>query len=96
MWEPYDPSWLVHLAERRAPGEAWLAEALARCTSVLRNTHQDDCLYFVDPKQPNEPGSDWQFVNNIVLESHREICDDERDVILDVLTERRIGGLEFI
>ena len=94
-WEPFDPAWLVRLAELREPGQAWLAEALSRCTSVLRNQHHDDCLYFVDPSEPNEPGSEWQFVTNLVLESAPDIYDDDRAVILDVLAGQRIGGLEF-
>jgi hypothetical protein len=94
-WIPYDPTWLVRLATLHAPEEPWLAEALAKCTRTFVDSHGDDCLYFVDPSRPNEPGSEWQFVSNIILDNEPTICPDRRDIVLDVLTDRRIGGLEF-
>ena len=48
-------------------------------------------LYFVDPANPNAPGSDWQFVENILLEHPTE-----GDIVLDILTDRGVGGVEFL
>ena len=94
-WQDYDPGWLVRLAQLREPEEPWLAEALAKCTRARRSDHGDDCLYFVDTTRPNKPGSEWQFVSNLILESDATICPDDRDIVVDVLTDQRIGGLEF-
>ena len=48
-------------------------------------------LHFVDPARPNEPGSDWQFGENLILEHPLE-----GDLVLDVLKGNRIGGVEFL
>jgi len=88
-WEPYDPTWLVDLARESYPDEPWLAAALERCT---RAAHESRAyVHFVDPANPNAPGSAWQFVENIVLEHPTE-----GDIVLDILTDRRIGGAEFL
>lgn len=88
-WKPYDPTWLVELARAQSPDEPWLADALARCTRAMENGRA--YLYFVDPNAPNEPGSDWQFDNNLTLDHPREGM-----LVLDILTGRRVGGVEFI
>ena len=48
-------------------------------------------LYFVDPRRPNQPGSDWQFEENIILEHPTE-----GDLVLDILKGHRVGGVEFL
>ncbi len=88
-WQPYDPSWLVTLAREQHPDEPWLADALARCTRGIWGSRAQ--LYFVSPEHPNRPGSDWQFVTNIMLESRKE-----GTLILDILTEQRVGSVEFL
>lgn len=88
-WEPYDPAWLVILAHEQYPNDGWLAEALARCTRCARESAA--YLYFVDLVRPNQPGSTWQFVANIDLYSPTEGM-----LILDVLSEQRIGGVEML
>ncbi|HEX8271302.1 MAG TPA: hypothetical protein VF615_01550 [Longimicrobiaceae bacterium] len=88
-WEPYDPAWLVALARDSRPDEPWLAEALARCTRAAEGGRA--YLYFVDPARPDEPGSAWQFEENVVLHHPRE-----GELVLDVLRDGRIGGVEFL
>lgn len=83
-WEPYDPTWLVELARANEPGEPWLAETLARCS---RGAWECDAyLYFIDPKDRAA-----SFRENIVLESPTE-----GDLVLDVLTDRSVAGVEFL
>ena len=85
-WEPYDPAWLVEIARREIPDETWLAEALARCTRAW--TSCTTYIHFVDPTNPNQPGSEWQFKQNLVFQNGR--------LVLDVLKSGRIGGVEFL
>lgn len=89
QWKPYDPGWLVELARGSRPDEPWLAEALARCTRAAEESRA--YLYFVDPARPDEPGSEWQFEQNVLLAHPRE-----GDLVLDILRGRRVGGVEFL
>jgi hypothetical protein len=89
MWEPYDPSWLVELAESVKAEEPGLADAFRRCTRCL--TESRAYIYFVDPRNANRTGSEWQFDRNVLLESHRE-----GTIVVDVLAGGRIGGIEFL
>jgi hypothetical protein len=88
-WESYDPSWLVELARLQVPGEPWLPAALAHCCRAWKESPA--YTYFVSPHRQNLPGSEWQFDFNIVLEHPTE-----GDLVLDILKDRRVGGVEFI
>ena len=88
-WEPYDPTWLVDLAREQEPDEPWLPLALADCRRAWRQS--EAYTYFVNPNNPNRPGSEWQFETNIVLEHPTEGA-----LVLDVLKGQRIGGFETI
>jgi hypothetical protein len=58
-----------------------LAEALARCTQA-----QEECpayFLFVDP-------ATWSFDRNVILDDRRE-----GELVLDVMTDDRVGGVEF-
>lgn len=48
-------------------------------------------VHFVNPENPNQPNSEWQFKENIILESKIY-----GTLILDILSENRIGGVEFL
>ena len=88
-WEPYDPTWLVELAREQAPDCPWLPAALSKCTR--RRWSGAAYMAFVDSVRPNEPDSEWQFVENIVLQHP-----SQGELVLDVLTEQRVGGIEFL
>ena len=88
-WQPYDPAWLVALAREAMPDAPWLADALATCTRASQESRA--YLYFADPSGANEPGSGWQLAENVVLHHPRE-----GDLVLDVLKDGRIGGVEFL
>ena len=87
--KPYDPAWLIKLAKEQLPNQPEIADALKRCTASVHKTK--GCVYFVSPEAPNEPGSEWQFDVNEVLE-----CPKVGDVVLDVLKDGRIGGIEIL
>ena len=88
-WEPYDPTWLVDLAREQEPDEPWLPVALADCCRAWR--HSPAYVYFLNPNNPNQPGSEWQFETNIVLEHPTEGA-----LVLDILKGQRVGGFETI
>ena len=88
-WEPYKPGWLVELARTSHPEETRLPDALARCTSCRWRSRA--YVRFVDASNPNRPGSEWQFEENIILEHPRE-----GTLVLDILRGGRVGGVEFL
>ena len=85
----YDPTWLVKLAEEQYLAEKWLAESLKECTRYCRQS--DAYYYFMDPKNANKPGAEWQISENIILKH-----DTLGEIVLDVLKNKKIGGIEFI
>jgi len=85
-WADYDPSWLVALAREQLPA---LAPALSRCTRAL--VESKAYIYFVAGEGANQPGSEWQFDRNEFLSDPKE-----GDLVLDVLKDGRIAGLEFL
>jgi hypothetical protein len=87
-WEAYDPAWLVELARAQHPEKPWLASALSACT---RGRYESRAyIHFVDAARPGEPGSPWQFRENVLLHAL------EGDVVLDVLEDGAVGGAEFL
>ncbi len=88
-WKPYDPTWLVEWVREHVPGEPWLADALARCTRAARGGRA--YLYFVDASNANQPGGEWQIDDSLTLDHPKE-----GTLVLDVLSGRRIGGIEFL
>lgn len=85
-WHPYDPSWLADLARAQLPGEAWLPEALLRCTTGRVESDSGAYIHFVDPCCGT-----WEFKRNLHLASR-----EHGWIVLDVLKEGRIGGVEFV
>ena len=88
-FKPHDPTWLVKLAEEQRPDLPWLAESLAKCTSCHWNRRRI-YVHFVDSKDANQPGAEWQYRETISLE-HPEFG----HIKLDVLKDNRVGGVEF-
>ena len=85
----YDPSWLIEAAEKYAKEYPWLVEELKKCTSVVKETTA--YIYFVSPDNPNKLGSRWQIKENISLQS-----ESHGEIVLDILENNKIGGVEFI
>jgi hypothetical protein len=89
QWKEYDPEWLAVLAEAQVLEERWLPDAIRKCTKCL--VESKAYIHFVSPENPNQLGSDWQFEDNIILEDEKE-----GDLVLDILTGHRVGGVEFL
>lgn len=88
-FKPYDPLWMVELAEKQRPDLPWLPEAIAKCTLCHKRLQgrKKKCIYihFVDPKSP-----EWQYKETISLD-HPVFG----HIKLDVLSENALGGVEF-
>lgn len=85
----FDPRLLIDAAKEQAPGCPWLADALARCGAGKWESRA--YVAYVSGQKPNQPGSDWQFQNNIVLHHKRFGM-----VVIDILIGNRIGGIELV
>jgi len=84
----YDPMWLVQLAKDQIPDCPGLISALERCTQPI--AIRQGYVQFVSAERPNQPGSAWQISESVALEA------PEGTVVLDVLKDGRIGGMEFV
>jgi hypothetical protein len=82
VWEAFDPDELAALAGAQRPEEPWLPDALRRCTRALRESRA--YVRFV-------PEEAWAFERNVRLVHPRE-----GTLVLDVLTGRRVGGVEWL
>ena len=88
QWQTYDPEWLVELARDQHPDKPWLLSALSTCT---RGCYESRAyIHFVNSSNPNEPGSPWQFSENILLKTNKG------EVVLDILENEKVGGAEFL
>lgn len=84
-WKEYDSSWLVKLAKEQYPDDISLHEELKKCTKIKSN------IYFVDPRNPNCTGSEWQFDKSITL-----IHPEMDEIVLDIMKDGRVGSIEFL
>lgn len=80
---------LAEILKQQEPRRVEIIQALEFC----KKGHWDGEAYlrFVDARNANQPGAQWQFKESIVL-----IDSEEGELILDILTDGRIGGIEFI
>jgi len=85
-WVAYDPSWLEE--ELSSHGHVELAGAAASCTSA---SVYRVMTYFVDPREPNAPGSQWQHERSVMIPDSRY-----GQIVVDVLVGGRIGAVEFV
>jgi uncharacterized protein YuzE len=90
MREPYfDIEIIIELIKEQEPERLDLIDQL-RKSEKQKWIHQP-YVGFVSVERPNQPDSEWQFCESIVLE--HEI---EGTIVLDVLKDGRIGGIEFV
>jgi hypothetical protein len=85
----FEPAMLAAVARDQAPDFPWLGHALEN--SIAGEWESAAYVRFVSKQDANVPGAEWQFEKNVVLEHP-----DFGTVIVDVLTEQRLGGLEFL
>jgi hypothetical protein len=80
---------IIELVEKQEPERQDIILALRNAVGG----HWESRAYykFVDSKNANKKGAEWQFAENIVLEH-----DKLGTIILDYLKDKRIGGIEFL
>ncbi|PHR93981.1 MAG: hypothetical protein COA80_12960 [Leeuwenhoekiella sp.] len=85
----FDIEWIIELLLEQEPERTNLIEQLRR--SEWKKFIRRPYLRFVSGESPNQPGSEVQFEENIVLEH-----ESEGTIVLDILKDSRIGGIEFV
>ena len=83
------PSMLAEAARQQAPAFPWLPNELLQCTGGSWESRA--YVAYVSRIRPNQPGSEWQFQANVVLE-HTELG----TAVIDVLKGNRLGGIELV
>lgn len=81
--------WIIDLIKEQEPERIDLIDQLKK--SDRRKWIRQPYVYFVSGEKPNQPGSAWQFEESIVLEH-----DSEGTIVIDILENGRIGGIEFV
>ena len=81
--------WIIELIRKQEPDRIDLIDQLNQ--SEWQEFIRRPYLRFVSGIQPNRLGSEWQFKENIVLEH-----EGEGTIVLDILEDGRIGGIEFV
>ena len=90
MTEPYFKiEWIINLIKEQEPERIDLIEQLQK--TERKEWIRQPYIRFVSGERPNLPGSEWQFEENVVLEH-----DTEGTIVLDILKDGRIGGIEFV
>ena len=85
----FTPQVLVATARVQAPEYPWLPHALENCGAGVWESPA--YVRYISSQNANAPGAEWQFETNVVLE-HPIFG----TVVVDVLTEHRLGGFEFL
>jgi hypothetical protein len=85
----FEPRMLIETVKEQASEYPWLSEALAKCG--VGQWESPAYVEYVSRRNPNQPGSEWQFEANVVL--HHQTLGM---VVIDVLKNSRLGGIEFV
>lgn len=81
--------WIIDLIKEQEPERLDLIQQLE--DSNIKKWIRQPYISLVSAERPNQQGSEWQFEENIVLEH-----ETEGTIVLDILKDGRIGGIEFL
>ena len=81
--------WIIELIKEQESERTDLIEQLEN--SEIKEWIRQAYVRFVSGFRPNQPNSEWQFEENIELEHPTE-----GTIVLDILKDGRIGGIEFL
>ncbi len=81
--------WITELLKEQEPERKDLIEQIDKIER--REWLRQAYVRFVSGFRPNQPNSEWQFEENIELEHPTE-----GTIVLDILKDGRIGGIEFL
>lgn len=87
--EVFDSKWIIELVKTQYPEKSEIIESLKTCTAGYWKSKA--YIYFVSTTNPNQPKSNWQHKESIVLEDEKE-----GTIVIDILKENKIGGIEFL
>ena len=79
---------LIEILEKEETKNENLINSLQNCSGGKWKNKA--YFQFVNSENPNQVGSEWQFLDNIIFE-HEEFG----TIIVDLLKDNRIGGFEF-
>ena len=85
----FDIQWIIKLISEQEPHRIDLIEQIGKIKK--KKWVRQPYVQFVNSSNPNQEGSEWQFEENIILEH-----ETEGTIILDILKDGRIGGIEFL
>ncbi len=90
MKDPYfHIEWIIDLIKEQEHDRTDLIEQLKK--SNRKKWIRQAYIHFVSGARPNQPGSEWQFDESIALEH-----ESEGTIVIDILKDGRIGGIEFV
>ncbi|MCG8839022.1 hypothetical protein G1K37_11760 [Tenacibaculum dicentrarchi] len=87
--ETFKIEWIIDLIKEQESERTDLIEFLENVDR--KEWFRQAYVRFVSGFKPNEPNSEWQFEENIELEHPTE-----GTIILDILKNGRVGGIEFL
>jgi hypothetical protein len=79
----------VKLAREQHPDAPWLADALALCRRAVGAGSA--YVHFASAEHANRPGAEWQYRESMDLDDP-----EVGMVVVDVLQDGRIGGIELV
>jgi hypothetical protein len=80
---------IIKLVEEQESSRQDVIEALKNCSAGQWTSN--GYFQFVSSENANQPNSEWQHDECLVIEQK-----DKGDIVIDVLKDGRIGGIEFI
>lgn len=85
----FDPSMLIEDVRATASEFSWLPAALTNCGAGEWESRA--YVRYVSTVDANQPNSEWQFRCSVTI--HHRILGM---VVIDILRDDRIGGIEFV
>jgi hypothetical protein len=80
---------LIQLVKAQMPKNIHILEILEN--HPIKAWKPATYVRFVNGKNANQPNAEWQFKTSVMLEHERE-----GPIVIDILKDNRIGGIEFI
>ena len=89
IWEDHDPKWLIYLIRTQHPAEQEIVTALKNCTRWRRD--DEGYFFFLGTNETGASG------DRLTVSRCIELCsEDEGQLILDVLADGRLLGIQFL
>lgn len=81
---------IIKLVKEQEPDRQDIVSALINCKSG-QWTSNGYYSFVIPDNKPNQPVSNWQHQESIVIEQP-----EKGDIVIDLLKDGRVGGIEFI